>query len=88
MQAVVSILDCGMVADANEEAAKLKAAQEAAQKRAEDTKRAEEREKKLVEGEDSDDDDGDDMGMVIDLVRPHLCASCDHTCRCLHRVWR
>jgi len=63
-KAVVSILDCGMVADANEEAAKLKAAQEAAQKRAEDTKRAEEREKKLVEGEDSDDDDGDDMGMM------------------------
>lgn len=68
------IEDCGVLASADEQAAQERARAAVELKRAEDVKKAAEREAKLVKGEDSDDDDGEEMSMVRVPAPPPACA--------------
>jgi len=68
---VCRIEDCGVVPDADEEAARQEAIELSEAKKIRDAARTKELEEKLAKGEDSEEDEKEDMGMVLPQVSNH-----------------
>jgi peptidylprolyl isomerase len=77
---VCRIEDCGVVPDADEEAARQEAIELSEAKKIRDAARTKELEEKLAKGEDSEEDEKEDMGMVLPQVSNHSASKLDSPC--------